>query len=347
MFDVQEKASVGSTQILSVDCFFQDTNERFFAKLVLFSLIPIFCFVFLVLFWFLWARIMKSNNIKEKFIGSIVVQLFFFQPSLLRLNFSVFNCLELAPGKYFMIDEMSIQCWTRRHLTFTIAVALPSLLVWCIGVPIILAVVLTKNRSRLDEITEKLKYGFLYKGFKNKHFYWEFVIMLKKILIVSVSVFLKNVSIPVQALVAFIIIVSSYVLQVKYEPYGISHMNVVEVRAIVVSGVTIYSGLFFLTGGLSYEAKLMMFILMVFSNFVFVIYWGYFTFGYYIAKIYLRLGCCKKLMRGRLDNWISKVVPEVINNDFLKEIEIEKNPFNSLSKLPPNEPNSPEIQSRE
>ena len=333
MFEVQGKASGGSEQILSVDCFLESAMKPFYAKLIILALIPIICFVFSALFWFLWKKFVNCENAKEKFVGSIVVQLFYFQPNLVKLNFAIFNCTELAPGYYYMTEEMSIQCWSKEHLTYSLGVAFPSLIVWCIGVPILLVIFLAKNRSNLDKITEKLKYGFLYKGFKQNQFYWEFIIMLKKMLIITASVFLKNVSIPVQALVTFIIIIFGYIAQEKLEPYSFKQLNTMELRAIIVSAVTIYSGLFFLTGDLADEAKIMMFVVMILSNLVFLSYWGYFTFGYYIGKIYIKLNCCKKLFKGKLDQWVTKVVPDAPTEKTLKDSDAEQDPSSSLSKI--------------
>ena len=332
MFQVQGRASGGSEQILSVDCFLESAMKPFYAKIIILALIPIICFIFSALFWILWKKFTNCENAKEKFVGSIVVQLFYFQPNLVKLNFSIFNCTELAPGYYFMTEEMSIQCWSNEHLTYSLGVAFPSLLIWCIGVPIILVILLAKNRSNLDKITEKLKFGFLYKGFKKNQFYWEFIIMLKKILIISASVFLKNVSVPVQALATFIIIIFGFILQEKLSPYSFKQLNTMELRAIIVSAVTIYSGLFFLTGDLTDGAKIMMFVVMVLSNIVFLSYWGYFTFGYYIGKIYIKLNCCRKLFKGKLDAWARKVVPDA-PTEKTKDSDIEQDPSSSLSKI--------------
>ena len=91
-------------------------------------------------------------------------------------------------------------------------------------------------------------------------------------LIISCSVFLSNISVTLQALVAFIIILSAYILQQKYEPYALSQLNQMESKSIIVSAVTIYSGLFFLTNDLNNDSKILLFIMMLLSNLFFLGY---------------------------------------------------------------------------
>ena len=321
MFEVQGKTAGSSDQFLSVDCFLQGKFKAFYAKLIILALIPVICFVFSIMFWTLWRKLKNCQHVKEKLIGSIVVQLFFFQPTIIKYNFSLFNCTEITTGDYYVTDDMSIKCWDQSHRFYALCVAVPSIVVWCIGFPLILVYFLYKNRQDLADISEKLKYGFLYKGFKSNQFYWEFVIMLKKMLIISSSVFLKNLSITVQALVAFMIILVGYIAHSKIEPYTVHQLNVMELRSIVVSAITIYSGLFFLTGDLTNEIKMVLFVTMVITNILFLSYWIYYTFGYYIGKVYLRIGCCKKLFRGKLDVWAAKVVPDFVNTTATKNTQ--------------------------
>lgn len=309
MFTVQGKATGASDQLFSVDCYLASSYEPYYAKLIILAFIPLLCGGFSILFWVLWAKVRKSSNVKEKIIGSMIVQLFFFQPTLVKFNFATFNCMELAPGEYYMIKDMSIQCWKSSHLTYALTVVVPSIILWCISVPAILVLFLWRNRMKLSEITEKLKYGFLYKGFKQERFYWEFITMMRKMLIISCSVFLSNVSVPVQALATFVVILISYIIHQKFKPYIFNQLNEMELKSITVSAVTIYSGLFFLTGDLNNSTKILLFVLMVISNVIFITYWGYYTFGFYFGKIYIKLNCCKRIFGERLANWVNKVVP--------------------------------------
>ena len=128
-------------------------------------------------------------------------------------------------------------------------------------------------------------------------------------LIISCSVFFANSSVNLQALVVFIVILAAYILQQTFKPFTLHQLNQMESKSIIVSAVTIYSGMFFLTNSLNDDLKLCFFSLMVLSNLAFLSYWIYYTFGYYLGKLYLNLNCCQRLFGNRMKNWVSKVVP--------------------------------------
>ena len=51
-----------------------------------------------------------------------------------------------------------------------------------------------KNRKRLYDDAMSARFGFLLIGYKSQLWYWEFVIIYRKIFIVLISVFLANIS---------------------------------------------------------------------------------------------------------------------------------------------------------
>lgn len=53
-------------------------------------------------------------------------------------------------------------------------------------------IVLMIYRAKLDTKKIREQYGFLYKGYKVKYFYWEVVIMYRKILIICIAVFISR-----------------------------------------------------------------------------------------------------------------------------------------------------------
>ena len=123
----------------------------------------------------------------------------------------------------------------------------------------------------------------------------------------------------------------SYVLQQRNNPYVVNQLNEMELRSIIVSAVTIYSGLFFLTGDLGNDSQLLMFVVMLLSNVVFISYWGYFTFGFYIAKVYVKCNCCKRIFGKKLSHWVATVNPECATDE--KTIE---NPTENAPVIDPN-----------
>jgi hypothetical protein len=306
---VQEKASSSSDQFISFDCFLSDYYNPFFSKVLIISLTPVICLTCSMIFWLLWKKVKHSEKVMEKFIGTVIVQLFFFYPSLIRLDFLTFFCTELEKDNFYLTSYMNIHCWESTHLIFTLTVALPSIVTFCISFPLVLLVSLRKNSENLQDESQKLKYGFLYNGFSDKFYYWVFLVILRKLLIIIFFVFFSRISVPIQALCTFVVILISFLLQLRFQPYINSQLNTLELMSILVTAVTIYSGIFFLTGDLSEEAKIIVFVLMVLSNFIFLAFWIYLTFAFFFAKLYLKTRICRRVFKGRFDRWATKIHP--------------------------------------
>ena len=116
---------------------------------------------------------------------------------------------------------MDIECWDDKHDFHVLFVALPSLLFWALAIPGICFFMLYKNRRKLGYISIMKRYGFLFYGYNKKDYYWEFVILYRKILIICCSVFLANLaSVNIQGLSAMILLIIFLIIQLKYSPYN-------------------------------------------------------------------------------------------------------------------------------
>ena len=60
------------------------------------------------------------------------------------------------------------------------------------GIPALGFYTLYRNRFQLESLENSSKYSFLYEGYKNDKYYWEFVILSRKILIIICSVFMTT-----------------------------------------------------------------------------------------------------------------------------------------------------------
>ena len=91
------------------------------------------------------------------------------------------------------------------------------------------------------------RYGFLFKGYKQHTYYWESVVMLRKVAMIFIAVFLRSAGTRIQALVVFILLLFFVILTEEKKPYLTRKLNTLEVISLVTSCVTIYSGFFFLS----------------------------------------------------------------------------------------------------
>ena len=119
---------------------------------------------------------------------------------------SAFSCREIDEGEYWLIENLDIRCWADEHAFYTMFVALPGLLAWGIITPGIILTFIIRNRNNHDNDVIDPRFVFLIQGYKKSTYYWEFIILYRKVLIVFVSVFMSSVSVMIQGQLACLIL---------------------------------------------------------------------------------------------------------------------------------------------
>ncbi len=67
---------------------------------------------------------------------------------------------------------------------------MPALVIWGLGIPMFAYGLMFKERKTLDSIKTRQKFGYLFRGYKQRYYYWEIVIMNRKIFLIFIQVFL-------------------------------------------------------------------------------------------------------------------------------------------------------------
>jgi hypothetical protein len=248
-----------------------------------------------LLFWSVhYLKNRDAGVFKKEMIATIVILFFLVYPNIVKMNFAVFSCQAIEAGEYWLIDNLDIRCWDTTHVAYSILVALPVILIWGIGVPTLIWIYLARHKHDLDWIENKLRFGFLYNGYRKGTFYWEFVILYRKILVICCAVFLGTISIQVQALTVLLILLVFLYMQSSTRPYSHPTLNELEMRGIMVASVTIYCGLYFLTDDLDQNTKLFLFAAMMLANLYFILYWLEKMFTAFFAILATSISFLKK-----------------------------------------------------
>ena len=320
LLSAQESAGTATAQIFSFDCYMSElsTTNVIYQKLTLMFVLPVFIVVISFLFWGVLAvKRSDFSVIRNQMVSTIIILLFLAHPSLVQSIFSILSCSEIDPGESWLVADPSIRCWQEEHMFYTVVVGIPGVGIWCLGIPAVAMLIIIKNRRELTYINIKAKYGFLYNGYKPERFYWEFVIIYRKILVIFISVFISTVSIEVQALSVMLVIFIAFYLQHSCQPYNAQELNDLELMSIVTSGITIYSGLYFLSKSLTNSAGLVFFALILVSNCVFLAYWLFGISQAFMEKLAKRK---PRLMR-RLCPCISAVFR--VANEQIKSLDLQ------------------------
>jgi hypothetical protein len=213
-----------------------------------YAIMPAALMLFAISLWLFIKVCFNVADLVQKSIATLVLIIFVIHPSLSKMMFSMFSCQKIMPGEFWLASDLSLLCWSSSHVRYMLMVSVPSITVWIFGLPTVCLFLLYKKKAvLLTDSKAQLKFSFLYKGYHAEWYFWEFVILYRKVAVVCASVFLSTISITVQALSVLAVLLISLFFQLQVRPFLNPQFNRLELKSFLVSAVTIYSGLFYQT----------------------------------------------------------------------------------------------------
>lgn len=248
MLTGQEKAGVATSQLTSYTCLAIDAgygDKTVYLTVRLMAILPAVLLLLTSAYWLLYAKLRGVSYLKQKMICSWTLALFSIHPTITSEMLSLFACRELQSNQLWLLSELSIRCWSGSHLQEVLTLVLPSLLIWVFGLPFLAFLYLRHMRKSLSDLSAVIAFGFLYRGYDNKTYYWEFVIILRKSLSISAVVAMSTQIIQIQALSVLAVLLVFFYFHIAKFPFFQRDLNLLESKSIFVSLVTIYAGLYF------------------------------------------------------------------------------------------------------
>ena len=103
---------------------------------------------------------------------------------------ALYACDEVEPGLYVMTSDNSVTCYEGDH-AITLYLSIIPLVVYVIGWPLAIGAIFYTAQAKLllnDPTMIKL-YGFLYKRYESRFFYWHIFIASYKLMFVFIKTF--------------------------------------------------------------------------------------------------------------------------------------------------------------
>eukprot|EP00474_Spongospora_subterranea_P008032 CRZ08490.1 hypothetical protein [Spongospora subterranea] len=275
---VQSKAADVGQSILSVDCFLGSIDvSPFYIQSALFMGLPIFMAIaplLAIVPYQIYIRIstgvrLSLDHIKDQYITSVIVSLFVIHPNIVQQTLKIFNCMSLSSqsGYSYLLADLSQQCWSSEHSKWVMATGLPMLILYVIGIPFSAYIILRKNQGQLDQIKMKMRYSFLSQGYTKSCYFWEIVVVGRKVLLSAISVFL-SFSVIIQSLTALLLIILSLVSHVYHHPFENHLLDHIEFLSLFNSFITFMCGQYLFNTDVTQTAVVTTIVLVV-SNVIF------------------------------------------------------------------------------
>jgi len=230
---------------------------------------------------------------KRYLVVSTLICMVILHPTLTRQSLFLFMCVPInerivIPGidttpliqsLSFLRKDVQLECYTEQHWTYAILLGLPGVICYVIGTPVVTFYVLYQRKHKLtikgpagDECRKT--YGFIYRGYSI--YYWEVVIMSRKISMVIVAVFGLRASVQTQALMSLFVVLMAGAAHIYAKPFDVPILDRLELYSLVTAFVTLYFGMFFFTSDVEESPFFLAIITIVImsTNFAFILYWS-------------------------------------------------------------------------
>jgi hypothetical protein len=185
----------------------------------------------------------------------VLVVLFFYFPSLVRVSWSLFACFpvdqpgegpypqyQVKPGVFFTLD-MSQQCWQGWHKTWALALGIPLVTIFCLGMPAGVGLLLWHNRHRTHLPDFRQHCGFLYRTFRPGCFCYEAVVAFTTVCLAAISVFSTVIGPYYECVLFTVVFAAALVLQIWLRPFAFDRLHYMQLAAsgclLVTSFVTL------------------------------------------------------------------------------------------------------------
>ena len=278
LFSIQKTTLSLPEQLFSVECYLQNSGDSFenavLFKALIMSLLPLSLCVATLLVWgVISIKKGSSEPMKKQLVATLIILFFTVHPIIINSLFSVFSCREIEGLGMWLIQDLEVECWDSTHTLYSMGVALPGIIVWGVATPAFIVWIMQKRRKYLHRLENKLRFGFVFNGYRVDRFYWEFLIMYREVVLIALSVFFSRVSVMIQTLTCLAVLSLFCYFHVREKPFIESHLNDMETRSLITATVTVYFGLYYFSEDLDDISEFILFMVICLSNAWFLVYW--------------------------------------------------------------------------
>ena len=215
-----------------------------------------------------------KKKFKQNIVVSMIVILFLLQPVITKVSLRFFTCKAVGEKKYLEADY-SVECWQSSHIMWALLLGAGMVVCYSFGIPGMAGTLLYRLKRDGKLMEKRQVYGFLFVGFKEDYYYWEVVIMLRKLFFAFIAVVLRSFGEDIQAVTALGFLTLCLVLQVRYDPYESSAINRAELMSLSASFITMMAGILLFSPNLKSGTREILSVCIVLANTVFLAFAGF------------------------------------------------------------------------
>ncbi|KAJ6249797.1 g protein-coupled receptor-related [Anaeramoeba flamelloides] len=167
----------------------------------------------------------------------------------------VFDCKYDSSSKnYIFQPEPNYNCFEKWWYQKLFIASIIFIIFYIIGIPFLILYLLIKNSKILTETQFDLKFGLLCTRYNKNFFFWEIIIMIRKLFLIIMTLFISNFP-TFQLILIVLVLLVALVIQQIYKPYLSNRHNYLESTLLLISIIILLSGLIFNSKEFIYNDK--------------------------------------------------------------------------------------------
>ena len=137
---------------------------------------------------------------------------------------------EKINGVPYLKEEIGTRAYSQQHISALVVAAICFVL-FVVALPVSALYIIVGARKSFATRKMQSAFGFLFEGYRAKMFFWEFVVLLRKVLFLAVALFWEDAFL--QSVVALFTLVVSIIVHMACWPYEEMFLNIAELCSLV------------------------------------------------------------------------------------------------------------------
>ncbi|EWS76251.1 transmembrane protein, putative (macronuclear) [Tetrahymena thermophila SB210] len=257
----------------SIDCFFSrypNLKPLWFYQSLWSLCLPLSILSLYLILGFILRYLKKNTNIfKYLNTACIFIYLYFF-PMVIMIFSRSLNCIQIGDKNYLDLD-VNILCYDPQdHKQYVIFYCIPLLVFWAIIIPLFLFLKIRNGKIKKWSIFIEIKYSFIFAGYKEKYYYWEFAKLIYKSILILIATLLQQNSFLKLSMLNAVILLQIYII-FKTKPFTIQNFNNLLQRSAVLCALSLnLTQIIASVTNMNFILKGILTTLLIFSNLQFI-----------------------------------------------------------------------------
>lgn len=281
--------------VFSSECFLYESDKNYDENAYYYRLAAVISLPFAIyaiggIVWLGFGFLHETYDyIKRELFLTFFSVFFIFYPNIILACLNHLACEKIDTLGSFLVSQSNIECWTPRHKKYSLMFALPGIIIWGLTIPVLCLIIVLKRQRYLNNIENRVSLGFFLIGYRKHMFYWEFMVILRKVSFMFILVFLSQVSIFVQGLTISCILLFFVFLQFENFPFSSATSSHLQTELLSTVTISLFTGLYYMTGDLNWASRIFLFSMVAVLNIYFMCLWllcvGYSIIEFFLARI--------------------------------------------------------------